>query len=381
MTGAPWGGSEVLWAGAAGILAERGHHVCASVCGWPKRPAQIAALAARGVVLQERSLAWEKLLRRLCKRQGAAAAVYRLLSPTGRWLKRQRPDLICVSGGGSFDALRIRQELEEAQIPYALISQANEDRVWFSDAELPAAQRLFQNAAAFYFVSQGNLRLAEKQLAGRLPNARIARNPADLSGLKQPPPSLREADPVAFGCVGRLDLAAKGQDVLLEVLASSRWKSRSWRLTFAGQGPHRATIEALVDFHGLKDRVTLAGQVSDLREFWSGHSVCVQPSRYEGMALSTLEAMASSRPVVAAPAAGMDELVFDGLTGFLAKGFDAAALDAALENLWQRRTSVTELGVRARHHVETVLNPEPLSFLADQLERQVRSPHQPPDNG
>lgn len=61
--------------------------------------------------------------------------------------------------------------------------------------------------------------------------------------------------------------------------------------------------------------------------------VFVQPSRYEGSSLSTLEAMAVGTPVVATPVGGIPDKIVDGATGFLANEVSSDSLCEALVDL------------------------------------------------
>jgi glycosyltransferase involved in cell wall biosynthesis len=102
-------------------------------------------------------------------------------------------------------------------------------------------------------------------------------------------------------CVGRL-CHQKGQDVLLEAWPAVRAAVPTAQLVLVGDGPDRSHI----DRH-LPAGVSLAGHQDDVRPWLWAADVVAQPSRYETMALSMLEAMASGRSVVAADIEGARE--------------------------------------------------------------------------
>ena len=62
--------------------------------------------------------------------------------------------------------------------------------------------------------------------------------------------------------MGRLDLRAKGQDILLEALAEPVWKNRKWRLTLYGSGAMGHIIERFIERLELAGRVHFGGFVS-----------------------------------------------------------------------------------------------------------------------
>ena len=75
------------------------------------------------------------------------------------------------------------------------------------------------------------------------------------------------------------------------------------------------------------------GFVQDVRAALSAGDVFAMPSRWEGFGLAAAEAMAGGLPVVAGRAAGLRELVIDGLTGRLVEADDPLALAASIEEL------------------------------------------------
>jgi glycosyltransferase involved in cell wall biosynthesis len=99
-------------------------------------------------------------------------------------------------------------------------------------------------------------------------------------------------------CVGRLS-RQKGQDVLLRA-----WPPVSGAtLALVGDGPDRAALEAAAP-----PGVLFAGRRDDVADWYAAADVVAVPSRWEGMALAALEALACGRQVVGSDVAGMREL-------------------------------------------------------------------------
>ncbi|WP_345944485.1 glycosyltransferase, partial [Streptomyces sp. SID7804] len=93
-------------------------------------------------------------------------------------------------------------------------------------------------------------------------------------------------------CVGRL-CRQKGQDVLLRAWRSVARRVPDARLVLVGDGPERDRLRAAAP-----PSVLFAGAVTDVSRWYQAADVVVLPSRWEGMALAPLEAMACGRPVV-----------------------------------------------------------------------------------
>src|SRR5262249_19810808 len=163
-----------------------------------------------------------------------------------------------------------------------------------------------------FFVSEANRILAEKQLGYDFDNAEIVHNPVliEIDSAIPWPPHMSDQE-LRMACVGRLS-SEKGQDILLDVLASPRWRERNWRLAFSGSGPCRDMLGRLVERLKLQDRVSFAGHVA-VEKIWHENHIMVMPSRHEGMPLTVIEAMFCGRPVVATNVGGNSEVIKDGV--------------------------------------------------------------------
>jgi glycosyltransferase involved in cell wall biosynthesis len=77
----------------------------------------------------------------------------------------------------------------------------------------------------------------------------------------------------------------------------------------AGEGPLRAELEAQATRLGIAQRVMFAGARSDARQLMREAAAVLVPSRWEGLPLVVLEALAAGTPVVATAVRGMRELL------------------------------------------------------------------------
>ncbi|MGW3862075.1 glycosyltransferase [Streptomyces sp. NPDC005047] len=111
-------------------------------------------------------------------------------------------------------------------------------------------------------------------------------------------------------CVGRL-CRQKGQDVLLAAWRSVLARVPDARLVLVGDGPDRGPLTARASAYGFLDgaraSVVFAGGVDDVAAWYRAADLVVLPSRWEGMALAPLEAMACGRPVVVTDVDGARE--------------------------------------------------------------------------
>jgi glycosyltransferase involved in cell wall biosynthesis len=105
------------------------------------------------------------------------------------------------------------------------------------------------------------------------------------------------------------------------------------RLAILGEGELRGELERLVEERGLAGRIVLPGVRADARAIVAAADVLVLPSRWEGLPLVVLEALAAGTPVVATAVRGVRELLADGSTGLLVDPDDPAALAAAVRRV------------------------------------------------
>ena len=110
--------------------------------------------------------------------------------------------------------------------------------------------------------------------------------------------------------VGRL-VHQKNHALALEALALLP----GVHLAVVGDGELRGDLERLASERGLSDRVAFLGLREDARALVGAADVLVLPSRWEGLPLVALEALAAGTPVVATAARGVRELLVDGRTG------------------------------------------------------------------
>lgn len=102
-------------------------------------------------------------------------------------------------------------------------------------------------------------------------------------------------------CVGRL-CRQKGQDVLLRAWPEILRAAPAARLVLVGDGPDRARLTRTAP-----PGVLFAGAVDGPCDWLRAADLVVLPSRWEGMALAPLEAMACGRPVVLTDVSGARE--------------------------------------------------------------------------
>jgi glycosyltransferase involved in cell wall biosynthesis len=182
---------------------------------------------------------------------------------------------------------------------------------------------------------------------------RVLPNGVELARFPPPEPAARARarrllglgdEPLAV-CVGRLH-RQKNQAALLDVWPEVRAAVPGARLVLLGDGPDRESLEL-----SAVDGVEIAGAVDDVRPWLAAATLVVQPSRWEGMSLSVLEAMASGRGVVVTAVPGMSELVAGGAGEIVPPGDRQALVQAIVRRLASPELADAE-GRSGRRRVE-----------------------------
>ncbi|NGO07267.1 glycosyltransferase family 4 protein [Streptomyces sp. HC44] len=173
-------------------------------------------------------------------------------------------------------------------------------------------------------------------------------HPADSGAVRAglaPLAGTHPAAPLAV-CVGRL-CRQKGQDVLLRAWDAVVQRVPDARLVLVGDGPDRDRLREVAP-----ESVLFTGAVADAAPWYQAADLVVLPSRWEGMALAPLEAMACGRPVVVTDVDGARESLPPSVAArCLVPPEDPEVLAGAVTELLLDPPLRESLGNRGRRHV------------------------------
>ena len=116
------------------------------------------------------------------------------------------------------------------------------------------------------------------------------------------------AEPVV-GTLGRMEFRQKGQDFLIRAVARHREELSGYRFALAGDGPDLPAANNLIAQFGIGNLIQCLPWQDDPSDLYSALDVLLIPSRYEGMPLVMLEAMARRLPVLASDVDGMADVL------------------------------------------------------------------------
>lgn len=161
-------------------------------------------------------------------------------------------------------------------------------------------------------------------------------------------------DEFVAGTVARVS-AEKNLDLLVDVAAAIAPDGAGpLRIVIAGEGPGLAALRERVASGGLGRTIMLTGACHDVPRMLASFDVFVQTSSTEGLPNAVMEAMAAGLPVVATRVGGTEEVVQEGVTGFLIEPEEPRIVEAIasrLHDLAQNRQTAAGLGSAARARI------------------------------
>ena len=268
----------------------------------------------------------------------------------GRLAVRGRLPTLFQPHGWSFEA--VDGTLERIVVGWERLGARWADAI-ISVSEAERARGLARGIRGLYRVIPNGVDVTRFVQAGE-PDRRAARERLGLG--KQP----------LVVCVGRLS-RAKGQDVLIDSWPTVRSEVPEAERALVGDGEGMEELSRRAD-----PSIRLLGHRDDVTDWLAASDVVAVPSRWEGMSLGMLEAMATGRSLVVTDVPGAREAV-DG-TGAIVPPEDPAALAAAIaERLLdpaKRKTEGTAAAERARHNHDLR---DTLRGVADLYEEVVRA--------
>ncbi len=130
------------------------------------------------------------------------------------------------------------------------------------------------------------------------------------------------------------------QDLIAAVsLLSSEAKNQT-KIDVFGEGPMENELKALVRSLELENIFNFKGSSSDLPKLFKNYSFLLQPTYMECFSLSILESLASNVPVITTPVGGNEEVVINGVNGFIYPAKDVVKLSGLLEEILNRSREI-----------------------------------------
>jgi glycosyltransferase involved in cell wall biosynthesis len=207
-----------------------------------------------------------------------------------------------------------------------------------------------------------NSAAAAAAIAQRGPNSariRVVPNGIDLGALRaaaagESPDRIRterDSSGPVLALVGNL-IPRKNAPMFLRVIAGLQARYPGIEGWLIGDGPERRPLETLADEIGVADRIRFWGQRADVARLVARADILCHCSHSEGLSNAIMEASGLGVPVVATRAGGTDEIIEDGVTGFLVDADDDGAMAGFVGQLLRDPDRRARIGMAGRQKME-----------------------------
>ena len=156
------------------------------------------------------------------------------------------------------------------------------------------------------------------------------------------------ADDLAVGMISCLKPQKCPQD-FIKLACSINKTMPNVKFVLVGDGILRIRVEKLIKALKLQPQLILTGWRKDIPAILRSLDIFVLTSLWEGMPISILEAMATSRPVIATDTGGIAEVIVEDKTGFLVRLGDMDKMAEKLIKLLENKDLRARIGHDAKN--------------------------------
>lgn len=302
----------------------------------------------------------------LCRRKGIPVVMtvhnYRLICPTGLFLRDGKPCENCLSNGNEWDCIRYNCEHSRPRsLGYALRNCiARKTKAYKNCVEYFCCLTEFQK---------------QKLIAAGFDSQKIQVFPNSVEYIEPSEEPLPDNCTGFIGYVGRLS-EEKGFDMLLEI--ARRHPEMEFRYAGSLRDNRPLEVPSNVKFYGQLDQKQLA-------RFYTEARFIVIPSRcYEGFPVVLLEASSHGKPCIAPNHGAFPDLMFNRedqrFGGMLFKPLDIDDLEQKITELWNHREEAAAMGRCAKSNYLQRFEKQQINIAWDKFLKQIVDNHKANSN-
>ena len=144
----------------------------------------------------------------------------------------------------------------------------------------------------------------------------------------------------------------KNQLFLVEVLKKLLERGVHCELIFLGAGTEMKRVEQRAEELGVKDRIILKGNVTNVHSVLAESDIYVHSAYYEPFGLVLLEAMAAGLPVVCLNGGGNADIIEDGTNGFMLEDATPTQYAQRIEELVRNHELYNVIATAGQHNAK-----------------------------
>lgn len=172
--------------------------------------------------------------------------------------------------------------------------------------------------------------------------------------------------PLKLVSVARFSHQKNNMELIRAVEQINKLYSGSLKLDMVGDGLLLSEAQAYVTSHKLGNDVHFLGSRTDVDDILNQNYIFCLISNYEGLPISIIEAMRAGMPIIASDVGGVNELVQDGVNGFLIPRGNISELVEKLKYIIHHRERIKSMGAASRKIYEE-------EYTADRMNKKILS--------
>lgn len=172
--------------------------------------------------------------------------------------------------------------------------------------------------------------------------------------------------PLKLVSVARFSHPKNNMELIKAVEQINKLYSDNLQLNMVGDGPLLSEAQAYVSSHKLENDMYFLGSRTDVDDILNQNDIFCLISNYEGLPISIIEAMRAGMPIIASDVGGVNELVKDGVNGFLIPRGNISELVEKLKYILDHKELIKFMGETSRKIYEE-------EYTADRMNQKILS--------
>ncbi len=211
---------------------------------------------------------------------------------------------------------------------------------------------IYGKVDAFVYISE----YVKKEKTKVYPKLKKAKGIVIYNGTDKPvstnKPVEKEEKNITVLCVSGLSKIKNVQILIDCMVILLERKYGQVQFLIAGDGPERLDIEKQIINKGLSKNFKLLGYQKNIGDLYKTTNIFAHPCYIEGFGIAVAEAMLEEKPIIAANAGALPELITDKKTGLLVHPFKADKWADAVIKYIEEPNYAKDLAVKAKQHAE-----------------------------
>ena len=155
-------------------------------------------------------------------------------------------------------------------------------------------------------------------------------------------------DKFIFGYIGRL-IELKGVDLLIKSFSKFLTKHKDAMLVIVGDGDSKSYLQELCKKLDIEHNIIFAGYKKNVYDYLNMFNTFIMPSKYEGIPIVILEAMAMKKIIISTNVGGIPEVIINNETGILLEERTEECLEKNMEFVYENYAKAEELGIQGNN--------------------------------